>query len=1384
MSHQCNYKCIEIFYCLIFLIIAGVVRGQESKLEYKDTGYLESTQKAHPIFFQKLGEEEDLPKGIGNVLRDRLGFLWINADDGIYRYDGIQFKKIEYVRKDSTDPVVNAYHHLFLGKSDTLWAVGSYSQLCYFDWYTERFKAIPLQYQNMEAPRLLSMLEDSRGIIWTAYFGHGLNKVNPKTGELSRTAVYEHLPESLMKIHHIMEDSRGNIWGLSESLFCLSFKKGTRKIEGVTLYPELTINRSSEQGTIWAISEDSTGYIWAAGYKGSIWRIDPENQNLKKFEDGLSQKNKNRQSEVYDMTVARDGKIWIAVNQHGISIFDPVTTKFTNQRYNRFDPLSIGNGSVRAIYQDQERIMWVSIDGGGLNYYDSDAALFGHFRSIPSESNSLNGNRVQAFYEDSSGEVWIGTNEGLNQFDRRTGRFQQYDDPNSLLKNPFSGVLSIVEDTNNPPFFTDKIWIGTSKGLLTFNPKTRAFSKRYFSDGATKSLETDQIRHLVKTKNETIWVNTCFPHRIFQLKNETGTFEEIELLAYKSKGDIAYVFLDDRQNFWIYSHENGLFKLELNTGVQSHLTIQSNQFGTFEPSAVITIWQDAKNRYWLGGSGLYLLTTVPNKENEYTFEDFSERAGISDATVFGILQGDNGEAWVSTSKGMVKIDPETLTFQNYRTSDGLQGMEFFQRAFYKSPSSGELYFGGQNGFNVFHPKDIQKDTLPPPIVITQVEVFRDSIMQKVNLETAKGENNIPIIELFYGDKILDIQYVGLHFGDPKRNQYALQLEGYDENWRYVGNKTEVTYTNLNAGKYLFKVKAANKDGFWNETGTSLKVIVRPPWWATWWAYVAYLILIASAIYFLYRFQLRRNTEKAEAAYLKEMDNLKTQFFSNITHEFRTPLTLILGPAKQLHDNEPQPEKQKGLASIVKNANHLLGLINQLLDLSKLESQQMSVEIKHGDLIKYTQDLLDIFKPLAKRKEQNLHFFASHEIWETNFDQDKWNKIIFNLLSNAIKFSQNKGNIELSLSKLRINENEFIHLKVKDDGQGIGKDNLKQIFNRFYQVDASATRIQEGAGIGLSLVKELVELQGGSIQVESEIDTGTTFEIKIPILKSSEKVRNIQTDSLKNLPIWVEGKTEILTKPTDSSEELLEVLIIEDNTEMGSYIRSCLDPAQYIVTFANDGEEGIEKAFETIPDLIISDIMMPKKDGFEVVTAIREHLPTSHIPIVLLTAKAALESRLEGLERGADAYLTKPFSPEELVLRIRKLIELRQFLQRRYQNQDHESDSVAETYQKEDAFITNLRAYIIENIDNSDLTVVDISKHFFMSRVQLYRKIKALTNHSVSVFIRKVRLEIAYELVKAKDLTLSEIAYQTGFTSPTYFSTVFKQQYGKAPSEKG
>ncbi|MCB9277260.1 MAG: response regulator, partial [Lewinellaceae bacterium] len=821
------------------------------------------------------------------------------------------------------------------------------------------------------------------------------------------------------------------------------------------------------------------------------------------------------------------------------------------------------------------------------------------------------------------------------------------------------------------------------------------------------------------------------------------------------------------------------------------------------------IHEDEEGAFWLASKGGGVIRWRPQLsqgEAPSSYQQFTTKDGLADNFTYAVYEDDYGKLWIPSDKGLMQMDKASFRTRTFTTDDGLSHNEFNFSAHYQA-RDGTLYFGGLGGLIAFHPRVFTEEKANhTPLAFTNYYVLEegaDKMADKTQLLQAGGA-----IIIQPGDKFFELHFALLDFDAPEQHRYAYQIQGYSDSWNYT-NENFIRITNLPFGKYTLEIQGQNSSRGWSNQTLSLSIQVLKPFYLQWWFIAMVIIGIVSVTLAAVRWRIVRlqkdrarleaevqkrtrqieedkQTIAAQAEALQELDRAKSRFFSNITHEFRTPLTLIIGPLEQaLAENPPPSILRRRMQGVIKNARHILGLINQLLDLSKMESGRMEVEAVRGDIIAYTRELAMQFQPLAGKKALRLHFISDQGSWEANFDQDKWDKIVYNLLSNAIKFTPQGNAIQLSLARVGDDERESIRLDVKDTGMGIDEKQIERVFDRFYQAPSPPRSPQGGAGtgIGLALVKELVELQGGKVSVASEVGKGTSFCILLPVL-SAENIKPLAgqptADVLSSLELAANEAASEAKAPAEDNKEKLELLIIEDNEEMREYIRYCIGEDKYHITEATDGQEGIEKAQALIPDLIISDVMMPKKDGLAVTQAIRSSLSTSHIPLILLTAKASLESRLEGLQRGADAYLTKPFSPQELALRTEKLIEIRRMLQQRYQNVSPTDEGGA--YRQEDEFITELRAYVLEHIDDADLNGDRIGRHFGMSRVHLYRKLKALTDQSITEFVKAVRLQKALELVREGKYNVSEIAYQTGFSSVSHFSRSFKQAFGKAPSE--
>ena len=656
-------------------------------------------------------------------------------------------------------------------------------------------------------------------------------------------------------------------------------------------------------------------------------------------------------------------------------------------------------------------------------------------------------------------------------------------------------------------------------------------------------------------------------------------------------------------------------------------------------------------------------------------------------------------------------------------------------------------------------------------------VFWGSILfaqnKTLNVNQLAGET----ITLAHNQNDLTLEYVGIHFDNPEKIQYQYKMEGVHEDWVKVGTERTARFNNLQPGNYTFLVKAANADGVWNKTPSSLKIQILAPWYWDWWSKILYVALVISGSYALYQFQLKRRLETEETKRLQELDAVKSKMYTNITHEFRTPLAIIQGMTGELEGNE------KAKATIQRNSFNLLNLVNQMLDLSKLESGNLPIKMVQSDVINYLSYLTESFHSMAISKGILLHFLPKESVLYMDYDPDKLMKIMINLLSNAIKFTAHGGHVYVQVKQVKKGKSTSLCLEIRDTGIGIPKVEIDQIFDRFYQVDDSITRKGDGTGIGLAYTRELVKILKGKIEVDSILGKGSTFTVYLPIHRVAPMIFPDATKDLIKKAKIDQGFTEKIKDTYVGDSNIPLVLIVEDNRDVKEYLATCLINS-YQLAFASQGTEGIKKAIDLIPDIIISDVMMPEKDGFELCEYLKKDRHTSHIPIILLTAKADLDSKVLGFQKGADAYISKPFSKEELLIRMQQLIQLRKELQKRFGgthqiNQRKISDT---KFALEIKFLEQVNQVIHTHLDNSNFDSTQLSKAVNMSASQLYRKLKAITGKSTAIYIRYRRLLVAKDLLETTDKTVSEITYLVGFKELAYFSKCFSEEFGISPSQ--
>ncbi len=1199
------------------------------------------------------------------------------------------------------------------------------------------------------------------------------------------------------------EDKNGVLWIGTQTGGLNRFERNDNKFISYKNDPADPWSLSNNQVT--SICKDHSGYLWISTMGGGLNKFDSFNN---KFIHYMNQPgNAGSISSDYIRIVIEDSefKLWIGTNDAGLNIFDRSNIEFIKVTKDYKDIHGLNDNGIFSILEDNSGIIWFGTWTGGLNKFDRSKEKFRNFAHNPDDKNSLGSNEVYPIYEDKFNELWVGTGaNGLDRFDKSRKKVTHYifnrDNPGSISSN---SINSICQDKKS------NIWIGTDGGGLDeYERISDKFIHYKNNPENSNSIGSNHISQILCDRHGDLWIGISTggidrfiinKNKFIHYRNKPGDKNSIAVnLVYS-------LFEDTEGNIWIGTYGGGLLEYNKPTNGFIHYKHDPENLKTSLSNNVVSAIMEDENRIiWIGTNGGGINKFDPDSKE---FKHYTEKDGLANDVVYGILEDNKGFLWISTGNGISRFDHTDGKFTNYNVNSGLQGNDFNQWAYFKN-EKGEMYFGGNNGLTEFNPGDIKDNLHAPEVVITEfnllhkpVSIGYDSLFGRTILEKSIVETKQ--IKLNYDDNIISFEVSALDFKNPLNNSYAYFLKGFDKDWTYKDfTQRYITYTNLNPGKYIFEVKGSNSDAVWNNKVTSLTIIIRHPWWATWWSYSLYAIIFILIFTGSTRFYLNRQVLKNQLALehehskkLAEVDRIKSNFFTNISHEFRTPLTLIMGPSDNII-NRCSDTAAKSQAEIIKrNAGRLLRLINQLLDLSKLDERKLKLHSTEGNIVSFIKGIVMSFEAFAERKDLILKIKAAKNDIKLFFDHDKMENIITNLLSNAIKFTPKGGEITVLLTE---RNSDCIEIKIRDTGIGIPETELPKLFDRFYQVDSSQTREYEGTGLGLSLTKELVELHHGTIKVQSEVSNPaahkrgwTECTIELPrgryhlnedeILKTNEVTENHDSIELDEESLFRKNLKGV--KETDDlNNEQTIILVVEDNKDVREYIRDFL-VEEYVVEEAINGEQGVRKAEKIIPDLIISDVMMPKMDGNELTRILKNDEKTSHVPIILLTAKSEQESKFEGLETGADDYMTKPFDTKELLIRIKNLIETRRKLQEKFSKVElalHRTDKHLNNLDKN--FLDKINAVIGKHLSEETFNIEEMGNEINMSRSQVHRKLRALTGKSPSLYMRSIRLAKAKNMIRDGAGNISEIAYSVGFSSPAYFTRCFKEEFGIPPSE--
>jgi len=1337
-----QFSCIALITLLFSTLVCTHGSGQTYERHATPTSYVLKTGVLGGLVF--------------DILQDQQGFMWFATEQGLFRYDGYEFKAYKTEPDNTNSLSSNVIDCLLEDDNGNLWVGTQNNGLNHLNLKTgqiTRFQHQPYQENSIAHNRIQDLCQDIQGNIWIATDGGGVSKLDPKQ---LRFTNYQLENERIVSnhVHALHRDSAGTIWvGTYQGL--LRYQASTDDFQ----HYDAIFRWDTTRNIISTIADFSKDQLILGTKKNGVFLFHKQTEQFQRLPQKFT---RAWQEHTWSILQESPNRFWVGT-QRGIMRFAKEKGTLHQTDESLFHPVDSNN--IRALYRSRSGLIWFGTNQGvtlAAQNFSPFEKYFIHYSSVSAEDHPMGINALD-LYADSL--VWIGTDFNIFQFNLNTRQFLP----------PVHPIQKIWADTWIETIFTDSagnIWISSIGNVDSQFELWRFSAKVQEVENWThrcKSFYVGVTRDITEDNQGNLWFATW--DGLVQYSSEQDTFFVYQKEEATQQGPISNqlqkVLWDvNNEKLWIGTSDAGLSCFDPNSQTFEHFQSNYSDTTSLIHNQVQDIFKGRSGQTWIAttaGLSLYL----PDQQE---FRSFYQSNGNND--FFSILDDTDGNLWLATrDAGLVYFHTEKEQFRTFQEIDGLQDDEFWQGVKFQA-TSGLLGFGGNRGFNILDPSRFRTNAYLPPVVLVDFLLFNQSLPVDSTILT-QTINYTKHLTLRHDQDVFTIRYAALNFLHSEKNQYAYQLVGFDQDWQYVGNKREVTYTNLDPGNYTFRVKAANNDGLWNEQPTELQLTILSPWWASWWFYSLLILLIAGFTIWLYRFQLKRKLAQAEASRLKEIDRLRTKLYTNITHEFRTPLTIILGMADEIR-SQAEPTLAQGLLHIRKSGQDLLNLVNQMLDLNRLEAGKMVIQYSQADIISFLHYLLQSFESLARQREIGLFFATDLEKLEMDFDPQQLQHVISNLLSNALKFTPAKGRIALFVQKL--DTTNQLEIRISDTGVGIPAEHLPHIFERYYRADHP--NAQFGMGIGLALAKQLVERMHGTISVNSQPSLGTTFTVLLPITQTAAR-----TGVPKTTPTIVEPSLPFLSVPTAPTDAPL-ILVVEDDPEVQQYLHFCLAP-HYQIEQALDGQQGWQKALELTPDFIISDVMMPEIDGFTLCNKLKTDQRTSHIPVILLTAKADAESRLTGLQRGADAYLAKPFDKQELLVRIEQLLELRRRLQAFYLKRFGITLDTVEknlTSDEEQLFLEKIQENIDSNLENENFTVELLCREIGLSHSQLHRKMTALTGQSTQKFIRSIQLNKAKHFLSTTDLSISEIAYRSGFNDPAYFARIFKKAFQQTPRQ--
>lgn len=1310
------------------------------------------------------------------IHQDKFGQMWFGTRDGLNKYDGSKFT---IFRNDVTNKHSISNNDILSIEEDNtgkIW-VGTYNGLNCYDPVANTFT----RYLHTKSIHTIS-----GNAIWSIkeigdemWFGtsKGLTIYNKKSKQFTSSFHSDTDISSLPSnnIITILKSKKGEIWiGTTKGLCLLTSRKN-----GKFVFKNYPLN-AVDQLNVQAIAEDVSGNLWIGTKNKGLLKFDKTSNAFVSF---LSdEKYREINTDIRSLAFDNQGSLWIGAYD-GIYILGKDKSLQTINNSNN----SNGIDKVKSVFMDRKGSVWIGCYYKGVNIWDISNVNFSNYNQN-SKKIPMSFDVVSSIIADKNQNIYFGTEGGgITIYNKNTEAVNYI--------NSKSGQ-TIKNDIKSMCLSGDILWIGTfSKGLSAYNINSKRMEDNRISSDLNTQLKESGVYSIKSEGNDILWIGT-FGKGLIRYNTLSKTFEvignDIEKPNYLTNNIVRAILVDQKKGIWVAT-QNGLNYIPLPNFTPNKYTIKHYFFDSASLSGddILTLFQDSQKKIWVGtkAKGLHYF-------DGKKFNKINLRVGNTVITsIHSILEDDDKNLWISTNQGIIKYNTVLKNVVIYDQKDGLASNEFNDNAALKLDSN-QFYFGSPSGATYFDAKKISLNPYAPQVLITNL---------KIKNETIHANDSVGILEKSIGyTKTITLDYdkanFSIDFAIPnyirsKNNQYSYRLVGLENNWTTT-KSTEAIFAIQNPGTYTFEVRGANNDGVWNKTPTTLTVIVKPAPWRSIWAFLLYGIVIGLALYGLIwimkskaRLKQKLELEYLETKRIEENNIAKLDFFTNISHEFRTPLTLILGPLQQILANyNGTNEMYKKLLVIEGSANHLLSLINRLMDFRKLENHQVTLESAEGNIVKFTKEIFLSFIEYAKDGGYNYTFESSQEEILVYFDRYKLERVFYNLISNAFRYTPKGGNIHLKIA----HDTENLFIAVEDSGVGIAPEHIDKIFDLFFEVPMHNNvqkNYNKGTGIGLSIVKNIVKLHKGNIEVTNKETEGVVFTVTLPLgrahLSDNEIITDFKiSDDIDQYKAQLE--TAAITEPEDIedfvvSDEKQTILIVEDHKVLRSFMKNLLKK-EYNIIEAENGKVAFEKALQHVPNLIISDVIMPEMVGTELCSKIKENLKTSHIPVILLTSRTSLVYKFEGLESGADDYISKPFNLIEFKLRVKNILNSTERLKNKFASEDNFIPSEITVSSLDEELLKKAFKIVEENISNEQFDIPFFCTELGVSRTMLFLKIKAWTNYTPNEFIHEIRLKRAAQLLEQNKLTVSEISYKVGFNNPKYFSKCFQKKYGETPTQ--